>query len=229
MNSFFNSLFSKRENPGIRLIVFDFDGTLADTRKLLINVIKKHIAKFNISLTGHLLEVFGNAPLHDYLSLAGIRNDLVKSVAKSIEEDFISEYNHIKSCKNFYLIKEISAKKCIVSNNSTEFINKTLVFWKANFFEKVLGADHFSNKIQAINHMRKIYGLSANEIVYVGDKDIDVDVARGVGCYSVIVSNKSSWSSRKEVIKKKPDYLIKDLGTLQEVVRLINSVQLSSI
>ncbi len=228
MSYFFKSLFSSGE-PGVKLIAFDFDGTLADTRKLLINIVKKHIAKFNISLTEHLLKVFGNAPLHDYLSFTGIRNDLVKSVAKSIEEDFISEYMNIKACKKFNTIKEIKIRKVVVSNNSTEFIERTLKYWRADFFEKILGADHFDNKVHAIKHLCNKYRISPEDVIYVGDKDIDVDVARKIGCYSVIVTNKSSWSPRKDIIAKKPDYLIKDLGTLQEVIKLINSVEISSV
>ncbi len=229
MSAFFKSLFSSREEPGIRLIVFDFDGTLADTRKLLLDIIKKHIANFNISLTEHLLEVFGNAPLRDYLSITGIRNDLVKGVAKSIEEDFISEYRNISPCKNFTTIKEIKTRKIIVSNNFTEFIEKTLNFWRANFFDSVFGADEFLDKVHAIRNACGKYGVSPEEVIYVGDKDIDVDIARNVGCYSVIVSNKSSWSPRKSVLLKEPDYVIKDLGTLLEVVKLINSAQISRI
>ncbi len=229
MSYFFKSLFSSREEPGIKLVVFDFDGTLADTRKLLINIVKKHVAKFNISLTGHLINVFGNAPLHDYLSITGIRNDLVKSVAKSIEEDFVSDYLKIKACKKFNVVKEIKIRKVIVSNNSTEFIDRILKNWRVNYFEKVLGADHFDNKVHAIKHLCNKYKISAEEVVYIGDKDIDVDVARKVGCYSVVVSNSTSWSPRKDIISKKPDYLIKDLGTLPEVIKLINSAQLSSI
>ena len=229
MSSFFKSIFSSRENPGIRLVVFDFDGTLADTRKLIREIIAKHLGKFNISLTGHLIHILGNAPLHDYISLVGIRKDLVKIVTESIEHDFITEYRRIKTCKNFSAVKDIKVRKIIVSNNSTEFIEKTLHFWRANFFEGVLGADHFSDKAHAIKHLCKKYSLSPNELVYVGDKDVDVDVARRVGCYSVVVSNKTSWSSHKEIAEKKPDYIVKDLGSLPEVIKIINSAELSSV
>ena len=210
-------------------MVFDFDGTLADSRKLILGVVKKHVAKFDISLTGHLIKVFGNAPMQDYLSLAGIRNDLVKSVTQSIEEDFTKEYRKIRACKNFSVVKDIKARKVIVSNNDTEFIEKTLHFWRANFFDAVMGADHFADKSHAIKHILKKYRVSAEETIYIGDKDIDVDVARKVGCYSIIVSNNSSWSSREDIMKKKPDYMIKDLGTLPEIIRLINTTKLSRI
>ena len=80
-----------------------------------------------------------------------------------------------------------------------------------------------------INSLRKKYRLSPSEIIYVGDKDKDVDVARDVGCHSVIISNKSSWSLREDIIKKKPDYLLTDLGKLPLVIAQLNATQLPAV
>ncbi len=228
MSYFFKSLFSKKENQ-IKMVVFDFDGTLADTRKLLLAIVKKHLLKFNISLTGSLIKVFGNAPLKDYISLTGIRNDFVKSVAKSIEDDFILEYENIKSAKNIENLKEINCVKIIVSNNATEFIERVLGHWKLKFFDEVYGADHFTDKVIAIKHLAKKYNLSTDEIVYVGDKDKDVSVARESGCYSVIVSNKIAWSSKKDIEKMKPDFLIEDLSGLVKIIQHINMSEISRV
>lgn len=230
MSYFFKRLISNREYPGIKLVVFDFDGTLADTRELLLRIIRKHLLTFEISLTKDLLRFFGNTPLDHYIHMAGIQTDLVRSVCVGIHDDFIKEYHRIKPCKNLQAIKGIEAKKIIVSNNVTFFIEKTLNFLKSNFFDGVYGADKYEhNKIWIINKLRKKYRLSASEIIYVGDKDIDVDVARGAGAYSIIISNKSSWSNKKDVMKKKPDYVLTDLGKLPAVIRQINSEQLTVV
>lgn len=231
MTYLFRRIISNREEPGIRLIIFDFDGTLADTRELMLRIIKKHLLTFEISLTKDLIRFFGNTPLDHYLSLAGLPADLVRSVCAGIHDDFSKEYHKIKPCKNLMSIKGIKVKKIILTNNVTFFVEKALNFLNANFFEKVYGADKFSpnNKAWMINKIIKKYGLSRNEVMYVGDKDIDVDVARAAGVYSVVIANKSSWSPRKAILIKKPDYLLTDLSKVSEVVRQINSEQLSSI
>lgn len=228
MSFFFKSLFSKNDEC-IKLIVFDFDGTLADTRKLLLQIIHKHLAKFNIVLTENLLKVFGNAPLRDYLSLAGIRNDLVSSVTKSIEQSFVKEYEKIKMAKNINFLSELDVKKVVVSNNNTEFIERVLRDNNIRFFEKVYGADHFTDKVHAIRSLCRKYKISTEEVIYVGDKDKDVFVAREVGCYSVIVSSKIAWSSRSEILAVKPDFLITDLKSLSKVVDQINVSEVASI
>ncbi|MBS3081717.1 HAD hydrolase-like protein [Candidatus Pacearchaeota archaeon] len=229
MRSFFRRLIWSKENPGIKLIVFDFDGTLADTRDLLLKIISKHLLSFEISLTKNLLKFFGNAPLEEYLYITGVSKDLIKSVYAGITADFIKEHQKIKPCKNLNAVKLITVRKIIVSNNSSFFIQKSLNFLKANFFEKVYGADQFKNKVTMINSLRKKYRLSPSEIIYVGDKDKDVDVARDVGCHSVIISNKSSWSLREDIIKKKPDYLLTDLGKLPLVIAQLNATQLPAV
>ena len=231
MSSFFRRFFSSKENPGIKLIVFDFDGTLADTRELLLRIISHHLLAFEISLTKDLLRFFGNTPLDHYISMTGIPRDLVRSVSVGIKEDFIKEYHKIKPCKNLMTVKNLRVRKIIVSNNSTDFIQRSLEFLKANFFDGIYGADLFArhNKIWMINKLKKKYQLDADEIIYVGDKDIDVDVARGVGCYSVVIAGKSAWSSKQDVIKKKPDYVLTDLGKLALVVAELDMKQLPAV
>ncbi len=231
MSWLFRRIISGRENPGIKLVIFDFDGTLADTRELMLRIIKKHLIAFEVSLTKDLITFFGNTPLDHYLRIVGLPSDLVKSVCVGIHDDFSKEYHKIKPCKNLMTIKDIKIKKVILTNNVTFFVEKTLNFLNANFFDGVYGSDKFSpnNKAWVIDKLRKKYGLSRDEIVYVGDKDIDVDVARAAGVYSTVVSNRSSWSPRKAVVLKRPDYLLTDLGKVSNVIRQINSEQLSSI
>ena len=222
---------SIKENVGIKLIVFDFDGTLADTRELMLRIIKKHLIAFEISLTKDLVRFFGNTPLEEYITLTGIPSKLVKSVCAGIHDDFSKEYHKIKSCKNLMAIKNINVRKVIVTNNVTFFVEKALNFLNANFFDKIYGVDKFSpnSKPWIIDKIRKKYGFERNEVMYVGDKDIDVDVARNTGAYSVVIGSKTSWSSRKAIALKKPDYLISDLSKVLEIVRQINSEQLAPV
>ena len=161
--------------------------------------------------------------------MTGIPKDLARSVCAGIHKDFIKEHHKIKPCKNFLTVKNINVRKVIVSNNLTFFIEKSLNFLNGNFFDGIYGADKFENKVSMINKLRRKYKLSASEIVYIGDKDVDVDVARGAGVYSVIISNKSSWSSRKEIVRKKPDYVLTDLSKVSAVIGQIDSEKLSAV
>ncbi|MBM3232469.1 hypothetical protein FJZ21_03795 [Candidatus Pacearchaeota archaeon] len=231
MSYLFRRIISNREEPGIKLVIFDFDGTLADTRELMLRIIKKHLLAFGISLSKDLVTFFGNTPLMHYLKIVGLPSDLIKSVCAGIHDDFSKEYHKIKPCKNLMTIKNIKTRKVIVTNNVTFFVEKTLNFLKANFFDGVYGSDKFYsyNKIWMIDKLRKKYGLSRSEIVYVGDKDIDVGVAHRAGVYSVAISNKSSWSSRKAIALKRPDYLLTDLSKVSNVIRQIDSEQLAAV
>lgn len=229
MSGFFKRIFSPREEPGIRLIIFDFDGTLADTKELLLRIVSKHLAKFNISMTKNLIISFGNAPLKDYLSFAGLKRDFVRSVGASVNDDFLAEYTKVKPCRDLLSVGKIDARKVVVSNNISSFIEKSLNYLRADFFDEIYGADRFVNKVKAIKSLCRRYRVSPDEVVYVADKRIDVRIARAVGCYSVIVSNKASWSTHAEVVKEKPDYLIGSLGKLSRVIERINMEQFPTV
>lgn len=231
MSYLFRRIISDRDEPGIKLIVFDFDGTLADTRELMLRIIKKHLVAFEISLTKDLIRFFGNTPLDHYLTMTGLPSDLVRSVCAGIHDDFSKEYHKIKPCKNLMTVKNLKVKKVIVTNNVTFFVEKALNFLNANFFDGIYGSDKFNSngKPWMIDKIRKKYGFKTNEVMYVGDKDIDVDVARAAGVYSTVVASRTSWSPRKAIALKKPDYLLTDLSKVSEIVRQINSEQLSAV
>lgn len=229
MSWFFKRIFSRRGPPGVQILIFDFDGTIADTKELLFRIVSHHLAKFNISLTKHLVSSFGNAPLRDYLSIAGVKKELVESVVSSINDSFIEEYQKIKSCKGLHGIANIKVPKIIVSNNDTQFIKKSLGYLNAEFFDEVYGCDRFGSKVDAIRRILKKYKAVPSETAYVADKYIDVQIARTVGCYSIIVSNKSSWSTRKEISKEQPDFIINSLGNLPQILDGIDVEQLPAV
>lgn len=229
MSYFFKSIISYTDNPGIKLVVFDFDGTIADTRELVLRIISKHLLSFEVKLTERLVGLIGDTPLEKYISSAGIPSPFVRSVVATIQEDYYKEYHKIKPCKNLMALKSIKAHKVIVSNNITFFIEKALNSLRANFFDGVYGSDQFKDKVSMIKSLAKKYRASPSEIMYVGDKAIDVKIAREIGCYSVAIGSKSSWSSRKDLSNEKPDYLLTDLGKIPLAISNLDMKQIPSI
>ena len=229
MSEFFKSIFTRRENGGIKLIIFDFDGTLVDTRELLLRIVKKRLGEFNYELSKDLIKKFGDSPMDGFLKRTGLKNEMIKEIAKIIHDDYLKEHKKIKPCKNLFSLKDIEKRKIILSNNITPFITASLKFLQVDFFDEVYGGDKFTTKAKAIKKMIKKYGLAPEDIVYVGDRAIDVVVARGAGCYGVIVSNKSSLSPRKEILKKHPDFMIDDLGHLKKILLRLDSTKLAVV
>ena len=107
----------------------------------------------------------------------------------------------------------------LISNSIEEFINHVLAnLGASDIFAEIHGANTIIDKASELKSVIRKAGLKPEEVVYVGDRPIDVKLAKNVGAHSIAVSNKASWSPKKDVLKEKPDFVIKDLGELKKVI-----------
>jgi len=213
----------------IKLIVLDFDGTIADTRKVVEKSIKSSLEKWGFKVNEKFLKALGNAPLKQILPLVIDRTMMRKFLDEKIHliaKDFMegeSKYaGGIKLAAHLKLLEGMKERKVIMSNNVSSFIEEVLSNFKIKFFDGIYGADKWKNKIDAFKSIMRRYNVKSNEIVYIGDRPVDVKVAREVGCVSVAISSKISWSSRKDLLDAGPDYLISDLKDLKKIIGKIN-------
>ncbi len=208
----------------IKLIIFDFDGTLADTKKLILDTIVNTLGKFNYKLEKKFVNILGDNPLERFLEDIGVEGSLIGKISSIAGKGYSKEYQKIKFCRGIKKLSSIKAKKVIISNNLTRFIVKSLKFAGIDYFDEVYGSDKFKNKVNIMLKIIKKHKLKASEVVYVGDKPRDVEVAREAGCFSVILSNRFSWGKRAEVLKEKPDFVISNLGKLNKTLKKIDSL-----
>ncbi len=229
MSSYFKSIFKPSNGDAIKLVVFDFDGTLADTRALVLGAVKKHLLRLNYDLSKGLVKKFGDKPLYGFLELAGVKKYMVKDLTELIHQDYQKNHKKVKPCKNLYKLKEIDKRKVILSNNNSKFITASLKSLKANFFIEVYGCDNCKNKIDGMRIIMKKYNVSPEQIVYVGDRAMDILVSKKIGCYHIAVSNKASWSKRKDIMKQHPDFIISHLGQIKEIIENLEFNKLSAV
>lgn len=208
----------------IKLVVFDFDGTLADTKKLLLKIIEHNVEKFDIKLNNGFLKSFGDKILDETLSVLGVEEHVFPSLAREIEFDFIKHSYLAPLCSGIMNLKKINKKKIILSNSIDEFIKEVLKKNKITFFDEVYGCDRFENKREGFREIIKKYKVKPEEIVYVGDRPVDTALAKFVGCYSVILTHKASWSSKKDIENSKPDYIATSLNDLRKVINHIDHI-----
>jgi phosphoglycolate phosphatase len=208
----------------IKLLVFDFDGTLADTKSMLLSIIKDNLGTFNYKLTKNFLKEFGDRPLEESLDKLGIKQHILVYLVDKINLNFVEHAKKVKPCKNLLDLKNIKKKKIVLSNSITDFIKIVLKKEGANFFDKIEihGSDHFDNKLNEFRRVLKKNNVKPEETIYIGDRPIDVELARKVGCFSIAIASKSSWSSKAPLIKASPDFLISDLGKIKHIVQILD-------
>jgi phosphoglycolate phosphatase-like HAD superfamily hydrolase len=203
----------------IRLIIFDFDGTIVDSKAAYYN-----------SIFGHLIGLgMSKAKISEAIDIGLNLGETLKKVVPSgiyrwwlrreIMKDTLKAVNGVKKCHDAGHITEIKTKKILVSNSLSEFVIPVLKHLKmGNVFKEVYCADDFDDKTDFIRTYLKIHGIRPYECFYVGDRVADIKLAKKVGCYSIIVSGKCSWNSKKELLSAKPDFLVPDLADVKRIV-----------
>jgi len=203
----------------IKLLVFDFDGTIADSKKLYIDAIFGFTKKYGYKLTKRHVERSLGPKLDLSLHNAGIRR-YAEKIGCEINKYLIKEAPKLKLCpyvkETLRRIKERRILKTVLLTNSTRpFIN---VFLKKNnlrnYFGKILGAEDFLVKEEAFEKLFRKFKIKPQETVYIADKTKDVDIARKVGCKIIIVLS-CSWDRKKfKKRKMKKFYIINSMKDL---------------
>ncbi len=202
----------------LNLLVFDFDGTIVDSKKVIYRSVKKVLRKYIVKIPKDLPNKLGDKPLRKLLLEFGFSKENSIRIAKEVKLDYIENVSKIKAVKGLNSIRNIKIRKILLTNNSLEYVKAVLKNTGIDFFDEVHTGDYFENKIDEFNKIVRKGGFSKKEILYVGDKPIDVKVARKVGCKVVIMANKASWSTKSEIKRAKPDFILKDLREIAKIV-----------
>ncbi len=177
----------------IKLIIFDFDGTIADTYQVIVKI------------ANNLSDEFGYKPL----------DESTQKVLRDLSSREIIKKSEISLLKLPFLAKRIQLElgKCIKDIDSIEGIAEVLVALKqqnyhlgivtsnvqanvdtfleeqnlAGLFDFVFASKTLFGKHRIINRVIKNLQLSKDQVIYVGDETRDIRSARksGVGIISV--------------------------------------------
>lgn len=204
------------------LILFDFDGVLADTLGDLLQFGQEacdelgiqHVATPNdldsleimsFATYGRQLEV------PEHLVDEFVRRCLVKFGEKKSPPDIFKELDEV--------IRELSAGNVIgvITGNSSENVRAFLV---EHGLEKcvhaIFGVDSPGSKAEKISLAQNQFAVRNEAVFIVGDSASDIHAAREASVKSIAVS----WGhqSAETLIRAKPDYLVCSPRELMEVI-----------
>ncbi len=207
------------------LVIFDFDGTVVDSKNLTFNVLNKRLSKYGFSEKQIKEAIAIGLTLSNTLREMGLSKLLSFFVRRKIKKDVIKEYHKIKKCHDVEYIKKCKGKKIMISNSLKEFILPVLKHLKIKrYFEEIYGGESFNEKGDFIRKYLKKHKVNPKNCYYVGDRVVDVKVAEESECKSIIVSGKYAWDSRDKLLKAKPDYIVDDLKDVNEIVNNLDNI-----
>lgn len=204
----------------IKLVIFDFDGTVVDSRRAYYDSIMKHLNPMGFSKK-RILETIDIG-----LSLGETLKHFIPShlyrwwIRRAIMKDVLHEANLVKKCHDAGHIHDIHAKRIVVSNSLSDLVIPVLRHLKMrHLFREVYCADNFDDKTEFIKKYLKMNKIKPEECFYVGDRAADIKLAKKVGVHNIVISGKCSWNSKKELLAAKPEFIVPDLIEVGRIVR----------
>lgn len=193
----------------MRTILFDFDGTLADTLDETIIVFNELCGEFGhkkINLKDK--EVWRNKSSLKVVRDLGISIFKLSYFIKKAREKLGERIEKIKPAKNLrpVLVKlNKNNALAILSSNSEENIRKFLQVNRLDFFKHIFPNSSTFGKARFMKKIVRKLKLNGQELVYICDETRDVEAARKAGLKTIAVT--WGFNSRQALEKARPDFI----------------------
>lgn len=202
-----------------KILIFDFDGTIADTRAVYYEAMKDELRIFGYKENDIDKAIDIGLSLRKTLKKLGLSFIVSYFLHKKILKRIKKYIDEVKKCKDADAIKNIKGNKILITNSLKEFAIPILKHLRLRKnFSEIYGADEFDDKEEFIKSYLRKNKIDKKECYYIGDRAADAKLARDVGCKSIIVTGKCAWDSRKEIMEAKPDFIVDDIRDVGEII-----------
>jgi phosphoglycolate phosphatase len=206
----------------IKAILFDFDGTIADTRDVFIKIVNRLAPEFGYQpVSQEKIEQLQKLSSREIIKQSEISLVQIPFLLKRVKAELSHEIEGLKTFDGLadclYSLKEQGYKLGIATSNSQKNVR---AFLEENdlapVFEFIYSGIPLFGKHQIINKFLKHQGLQPQEIVYVGDETRDINSAKKSGVKAIAVG--WGFNAPEILAKHNPDYLALTPSQLQETL-----------
>lgn len=209
----------------LKNIIFDFDGTLADTRQCSILATQEAFSQFGLKKPSEQdIAYYMGVPIEisfKKMADAELPDELFQRLLvtfrkayKELENDYIAAFPGIPEVLEKLL--QQGKQIFVVSSKKSDVLLRNLKTLQIDeMFRDVIGADkvsHYKPHPEGILQLQERYSFQSEETVMIGDTIFDVQMAKAAGVYSCGVT----WASHEKeiLIKENPTFLVEETRQL---------------
>ncbi|MBF1991622.1 HAD-IA family hydrolase [Fischerella thermalis] len=205
-----------------KVVIFDFDGTIADTVDALVSIANRLAKEFGyVQITPEELALLRNLTSREIINYSGISVFRIPFLVKKIKGELkskIPELKPIPGMKEALInLKNAGHRLGIITSNSKDNVTEFLRINELdNLFEFIYSGITIFGKTTIINNLLKQKQLKPEEVIYVGDETRDIEASKKANIKVVAVS--WGFNSPEVLAKQNPNYLIHHPSELLDVV-----------
>ena len=204
--------------PRYRLVVFDFDGVLADSADWMLRTLPIIIREFGLNpKTAAELEALRAAPTREIIRSLGVPPWKIPFIARRLRQmsersaDDIRVFPGVRE-----LLRDLRAAgvaTAIVSSNSKATVGAVLGEEALGSIDRLDCGIALFGKTARLRRLTRCLGVPPAEAVYVGDETRDVDAARQSGLASAAVT--WGYATREVLAGRSPTALVETIPDLR--------------
>ncbi|HEY9779621.1 MAG TPA: HAD-IA family hydrolase [Leptolyngbyaceae cyanobacterium] len=212
----------------IKIIFFDFDGTIADTFNTLVGITNQLAVNFGYKPLGEEeLAQIKNLSSRQIIKYSGISIFKFPLLLAKIKSELREEIYNVKAFPEIESalleLKNQVGKIVILSSNSKENI---LAFLETNnlqnSFDFIYTEAALFSKSKVINRILKQENIKPEESIYVGDETRDIDAAKRSRVKAIAVS--WGFNSQQILAEHNPDFLVHKPKELIDIIKNLQQV-----
>jgi len=205
-----------------RYIIFDFDGTLVDSKDAFIAAYNQLAEKYNYKkVKPEDIEYLKRLSIIERCRLLNLPLYKLPFAVSELRRQYKNYLSHLVL---FAGIKELlDALKnrgyslTIISSNAVDNIKELLQTNQINYINDIFTASHIFGKDRVIRKFLKVNNLKKSEVIYIGDEQRDIVASKKNGVKVIWVG----WGYDGIDLAKQenPDYIVNSPGEILGVLK----------
>lgn len=204
-----------------RTLVFDFDGTIANTLPHILTISNRLAGEFGYrSVKEDEIELFRGKSSREALALLQIPLVRLPAIARRMKAELQKDIHLLKPILS---VKEVLYELAshyrlgIVTSNSSSNVERFLKANEMAYFDFIYSSSSLFGKSRVLRGVLKARQLRREETVYVGDETRDIEAAKKTGIDMIAVA----WgaNSAEVLASLQPQFLIQQPEELLALLR----------
>ena len=195
-----------------KIIIFDFDGTIADTVDALVTIANRLALEFGyVPINSQELVLLRNLTAREIIKYSGVSLFKIPFMVKKVKGELkhkIPELTPVEGI-NAALIElhHQGYHLGIITSNSQENVNEFLKCHNLDYlFDFIYSGVTIFGKTTIINNVLRQKHFQPESVIYVGDETRDIESAKKANIKVIAVS--WGFNSPEALSKQNPDFLI---------------------
>jgi HAD superfamily hydrolase (TIGR01549 family) len=211
---------------GNATVIFDFDGTLANSVDLMFRLYNDHAEQFGyVQMKREEFPEIRRMGYSKAMRLKKVKVRMLPKIILTLGKEMRASMDEVKPyvgiVETLHSLQKYGFSIGILTSNQAGLVDEFLKVHKFPEFDFVVSEKTLFGKDKALKRIFKRFGLDRDQVVYVGDEPRDVTASRKARIRSIAVTwglggTEAFEKEKPDILVSTPDELLQKIITLSQ-------------